>query len=147
MTHARTQIRAEFKTVIAAVSSDWDVHASRKYAKNVDPDRVLVDITILNENIEQETMGDERIRQASLYVRVQTVAPEEDIDDILDTYEVSVLDAVGAHDWSALLEEDPELMQVNFSDDADGGYVIAAIILRFDVEYRVGLYDPETLAE
>lgn len=146
MTHMRTTIRHEMRDVIAAIDADWKVYASRKYARNIDPDQVLVDITVLNENIEQETMGDERVRDASLYVRLQRAAPEEDIDDLLDSHEVQILAAIDAHDWSSLLEEDPELVQVNFSDDADGGYVIAAIILRFDLEYRVGQFDPETIS-
>lgn len=146
MTHARTTIRSEMKTVIQAINADWRVFSSKRYARNVEVNNPVVDITILNENIEQETMGEERLRDSSLYVRMQRVAPEEGIDDIMDAHEIEILNAIGAHDWSALLEEPPELKQVNFSDDAEGGYVIAAIILRFDLEYRIGQFDPETVS-
>ena len=84
---------------------------------------------------------------ASLYVRVQRAAPEDQIDDLLDADEVTVNTALLAHDWTGLLEEDPELKQTNWSDSNEGGQIIGAIVIRYDIEYRVSQSDLETVRE
>lgn len=147
MAHVRSQIRDTMASVLtAALGPTYRVYASRKYPQNLGT-RALVDMRFMNENLEQTTMGDERTRTASLYVRCHRGASEATIDDLLDADEVAISDAIMSHDWSALLEEEPELMQVNFSDDAGGGTPIGAIVLRFDLEYRVSKYDLETVRE
>ena len=145
MAHVRTQIRNAMASVLtAALGSGYNVYSSRKYPQNLGT-KALIDMRFLNENIEQTTMGDERTRTASLYVRCHRGASETTIDNLLDADEVFIHDAIMDHDWSALLEEQPELVQVNFTDDASGGTVIGAIVLRFDLEYRVSKFDLETV--
>ena len=147
MAHVRTQIRDTMAAVLtAALGAGYKVYASRKYPLNLGT-KALVDMRFLNENVEQTTMGDERTRTASLYVRCHRGATETTIDDLLDADEVAIHDAIMDHDWSALLEEQPELMQVNFTDDASGGTVIGAIVLRFDLEYRVSQLDLEIVRD
>lgn len=147
MAHVRTQIRARFKTVLEqSLGSTYKVFASRKFRRNND-DKAVVDMRFLNENITQETMGDDRQREASLYIRVQRNAAETDLDDLLDADEVAITSAIEQADFSDLLEEDPELVQVNFSDDAESNVAIGAIILRYDVEYRVDKANPEVVRE
>lgn len=145
MAHVRTQIRDTMASVLtAALGTGYRVYASRKYPQNLGA-KALIDMRFLNENVDQTTMGDERTRTASLYIRCHRGATEATIDDMLDADEVVIHDAIMAHDWSGLLEEQPELMQVNFSDDAGGGVPIGAIVLRFDLEYRVTQSDLETV--
>jgi hypothetical protein len=147
MAHVRTQIRDEMASVLsAALGSGYRVYASRKYPQNLGT-KALIDMRFLNENIEQTTMGDERTRTASLCLRCNRGASETTIDNLLDADEVAIHDAIMAHDWSDLLEEQPELIQVNFSDDAGGGTPIGAIVLRFDLEYRVSQLDLETVRD
>lgn len=147
MAHVRSQIRDTMAAVLtAALGVGYRVYASRKYPQNLGT-KALIDMRFLNENVEQTTMGDERTRTASLYVRCHRGATEATIDNLLDADEVAISDAVMSYDWSALLEEEPELMQVNFSDDAGGGTPIGAIVLRFDLEYRVSKYDLETVRD
>ena len=145
MAHVRTQIRDQMAAVLeAALGTGYRVYASRKYPQNLGA-KALVDMRFMNENVDQTTMGDERTRTASLYIRCHRGASEATIDDLLDADEVAIHDAILSYDWSALLEEQPELMQVNFSDDAGGGTPIGAIVLRFDLEYRVTQFDLETV--
>ena len=127
-----------------ALGVNYRVYASRKYPQNLGT-KALIDMRFQNENVEQTTMGDERTRSASLYIRCHRGAPETTIDNLLDADEVAISDAVQSYDWSALLEEQPEIVQVNFTDDASGGTVIGAIVLRFDLEYRVSILDLETV--
>ena len=88
--------------------------------------------------------GDEaRIHVPSLYIRVQRSASEETLDDELDQDEVLIVKAVSEYDWSHLLEEEPELVQTNFSDDGSTGRILGAIVLRYDLEYRINKHDPE----
>lgn len=156
MTHVRQQIRAAFKSALTdatnGLSSDtYTVYSSRKSAVNHDPDSVLVDMRFLNDQTAQrETMmGDDnaRVHTASLYIRVQRSGREEAIDDALDQDNVEIINAIDAYDWSNLLEEEPELVQVNFADDAGGGFVLASMVLRFDCEYRISRNDPETVID
>jgi len=146
MAHMRTQIRQRFKSVLgAALGSGYEVYASRKSSWNHTPSTALVDMRILNDQSQgYEVMGPERVHTASLYIRVQRSAPEDELDDALDADEVAIVNAVETEDFSDLLEEDPELLQVNTSDDAEGGRAIGAIVLRFDCEYRIEKSDPET---
>lgn len=145
MAHVRTQIRDAMALVLTtALGTGYRVYASRKYPQNLGA-KALVDMRFLNENIEEVTMGDDRTRTASLYIRCHRGASEETIDNLLDADEVAISDAILSYDWSALLEEDPELVQVNFSDDAGGGVPIGALVLRFDLEYRVSRLDLETV--
>ena len=145
MAHVRTQIRDTMASVLtAALPATYRVYASRKYPQNLGA-KALIDMRFLNENIEGTTMGDERTRTASLYIRCHRGAAETELDNLLDADEVAISDAIMDHDWSALLEEQPELVQVNFTDDASGGTVIGAIVLRFDLEYRVSQFDLETV--
>jgi len=146
MAHMRTQIRSRFKSVLeAALGSGYEVYASRKSSWNHTSGVALVDMRILNDQTQaREVMGDARAHTASLYVRVQRSAPETGLDDALDADDVKITLAVEGEDWSDLLEEEPELVQVNTADDAEGGRAIGAIVLRYDVEYRIDKTDPET---
>ena len=146
MAHIRTQIRQRFKTVLeASLGVGYEVYASRKSTWNHTAGTALVDMRILNDQTQaREVMGDARARTASLYIRVQRSAPEDELDDALDADDLAITLAVEGEDWSDLLEEDPELMQVNTADDAEGGRTIGAIVLRYDLEYRIDKSDPET---
>ncbi len=144
--HVRSEIRDAIKTVLAAAMPGADVFASRKSARNV-LSRPLVDMRFLNVNIDHDTMGDSRRHVASLYIRVQRTAAEDLIDDLLDADEVVVNTALLAHDWTGLLEEDPELKQTNWSDSNEGGQLIGAIVIRYDIEYRVSQSDLETVRD
>lgn len=145
MTHVRTQIRDQFVNTLEATlpHADYIVYRSRNSARNRDDNKAIVDLRILNVNIEQTTMGDERTHTASLYIRVQRDERREDLDDALDADEVFVTAAVEAADWTTLLEEDPELVQVNFSNDFESSSSLGAIILRYDIEYRISKANPE----
>lgn len=146
MAHMRQQIRERFKTVLDAAlpAAGYQVYASRHYPRNHTPGVAFVDMRFLNDQTQgREVMGDERVHVASLYIRVQRSEEETNLDDAMDADEVAVVAAVEAANWSDLLEEDPELLQVNFSDDAQGR-AIGALVMRFDVEYRIYKSDPET---
>lgn len=147
MAHVRTQIRAAFKAALdGALGAGYVVYASRKFAWNHVEGVALVDMRFLNDQTQdRETMSGARAHTASLYVRVQRAADEDTLDNDLDQDEVRVIAAIEAVDWSSLLEEDPELVQVNFSDDGDGGRAMGAIVLRYDLEYRIEKSDPETV--
>lgn len=150
MAHVRTTIREEFKAVLdgALPATHYRVFASRKSAINHKSEYAVVDMRFLNDQTRQaETMGDDRIHIASLYVRVQRSATEETLDDLLDIDEIKVVQAVSDHDWTALLEESPELVQTNFSDDGSTGRILGAIVLRYDLEYRIDKNDPETVID
>lgn len=146
MAHLRKQIRDRFATVLAAgLPSNYDVYTMRSYALNHDTTRAVIDIKCLNDQVRQrEVMSDVRVRVASFYIRVQRGETEETLDDTLDADEVLITDLIEAEDWSDLLEEDPELLQVNFSDDSTGEYVIGSMIMRYDCEYHIDKADPET---
>lgn len=148
MSHVRRQIREEFKTLLDAVLPPltYRVFASRKTAINHKSNKALVDMRFLNDQTRQEeTMSDARIHIASFYIRVQRSANEVDIDNLMDMDEVLIVQAVEGHDWSSLLEEEPELVQVNFPDDGSAGDIIGGIVLRYDLEYRINKNDPETV--
>lgn len=149
MAHVRTQIRDAIKEILTdqLPAGEYVVFASRKYARNHDSGKALVDIRFLNVNVTQETMGDDRTHAASLYVRVQRSDAEETLDDALDQDEVLITAVIEQYDWSDLLEADPELVQVNFTQDADSGSALGAIILRYDVEYRIDKTNPEIVRE
>jgi len=148
MAHVRAQIRERFKTVLdAALGAGYDIYASRKYSHNIKTGTALVDMRFLNDqtsDVEAQLSG-VREHTGSLYIRVQRPAMESDLDDLLDADETSIVEAVEAENFRDLLTEDPELMQVNFSDDASGAQAVGAIVLRFDVEYRIEKDNPETV--
>jgi hypothetical protein len=148
MTHIRTQIR---HTVIDALAenlpSNYRVFGSRKYAINHKPGSPVVDVRFMNVNITQETMGNERRNAGSLYIRVQRDGEETALDDQLDADEVLIVGVMASVRWDTLLEENPELVQANFAEDAQSGRPIGALILRFDVEWRANWNDPETVME
>jgi len=154
MTHVRTQMREAFKTVLDAAlpSSEYRVFASRKSAINHLRNKANVDMRFLNDQTRiGETMRRDdtyaRIHVASLYIRVQCSAREEDLDGILDAHEVRIVSAVEAHDWRDLLEEEPELVQTNFSDDGSTGRILGSIVLRYDLEYRINKNNPEQIID
>ncbi len=155
MTHVRTQMRQAWKTALDThlPSGEYRVFASRKSPINHKSQLALVDMRFLNDQTRAEEVmnhrdGDgARIHVGSLYVRVQRSARENDIDDLLDQDEINIIAAVAATDWSDLLEEHPEIMQVNFTDDSSGGNILAGIVLRFDLEYRINRDDPETIID
>ncbi len=153
MTHVRAQIRQAFRTALTAhLGSSYDVYSSRKSAINHDPEKIVIDMRIMNDQVrEQETMtigsDNARIHVASVYLRVQRSGREEEIDDALDEDEVKVVNAIDLYVWDHLLEEEPELIQVNFSDDASGGYILGSMVLRFDVEYRINRNDPTNVIQ
>lgn len=144
MSHVRTQIREVMAAVLAdALGSGYNVYASRKYPRNLGTS-ALVDMRFQNENIDPVTMGDLRTRTASLYIRCQRGAVEATIDDLLDADEIAISDAIEAYEWGDLLTEYPELVQVNWTDDATSGTVIGGIVMRYDLEYRATTTDFET---
>lgn len=143
MTHVRTTIREQVRTLIATAIPTADVYASSRYAVNL-TNRPLIDVKCLNENVEREVMGSTRRHVVSLYVRVQRGATEATMDALLDADEIAVNAAVMAFDWSALLDEQPELKQVNWSDTDEGGELVGSVIMRYDMEYRTSQYDFET---
>lgn len=144
--HVRSDIRNQIRDVIAAAMPGADVFASRKTARNV-LTRPLVDMRFLNVNIDHDTMGTSRRHVASLYIRVQRTASEDLIDNLLDADEVVINTALLAHNWTGLLEEDPELKQSNWSDTNEGGQLIGVIVIRYDIEYRVSQDDLETVRD
>lgn len=147
MAHLRTQIRTAIKAQLDAAlpSASYNIYASRKYSRNHDDTKALVDMRFLNDQTQlQEMMNDIRLHVASLYIRIQRSADEADLDDMLDADEVAVVGAIESWDWSGLLEARPELLQVNFADDASGDMPVGAIVLRYDLEYRIDKSDPET---
>lgn len=153
MAHVRTQIRYAFKDALDAALPPlkYRVFASRKSAINHQSAKALVDMRFLNDQTRQEeTMVTgsgqyARIHVASFYVRIQRSAAEIDIDNLLDEDELLVVQAIEGFDWSALLEEEPELVQVNFPDDGSTESIIGGIVLRYDLEYRINKDDPETV--
>ena len=152
MAHVRTQIRNEFKDMLTdrlPTSENYVVFSSRKYMRNHIPETVIIDMRFLNDQTRQEETirEDKRIHVASLYIRVQRSAPEDEIDDLLDQDEVNIIKAISNHDWSELLEEYPELVQTNFSDADAGGHLIGSIVLRFDLEYRIEREEPEVIID
>jgi len=154
MAHVRTQLREAFKDVLTAAlpSNEYRIFASRKSALNHISDIATVDMRFLNDQTRQgETMRRDdtyaRIHIPSLYIRVQCSATEETIDNVLDAHEVRIVAAIEAHDWSDLLEEEPELVQTNFSDDGTTGRILGAIVLRYDLEYRINKNDPEQVID
>lgn len=147
--HIRSQLRREFKEVLESVlpPSEYRIFASRKTSINHRTSHANVDMRFLNDQTRQlETMddhGDEaRIHVPSLYIRVQRSAPEERLDDLLDDDEVLIVTAIAEYDWGHILEEQPELVQANFSDDGTTGHILGAIVLRYDLEYRINKHDP-----
>lgn len=155
MAHVRTQIREAFKDALEAAvgAAGYTVFASRKYSVNVDDGRGYVDIMVGNDQTEvaRSTIGSTRkarIHTASVYIRVQRSAFSEALDDELDADEVFVVGAVHDYDWVELLEEEPELLQVNFVDANDSrGVAVGTIVIRFDVEYRINYDAPETVID
>lgn len=145
MSHVRTQIRAAFADALDAdLAGDYDIFASRKYRLNL-TGRPMIDMRFASVDIAAQTMGDLRTHKGALYIRVQRMATEDEMDDLLDQDEVNVTTVIEAADWSSLLEEDPELTQVSFADDAVGETPIGMIVMRYDVEYRIAKTDPETV--
>jgi hypothetical protein len=143
--HVRTQIRSAIKSVLdTALAADYDIYASRKYKLNIS-DRPMIDMRFASVEIRQQTMGDMRTHIGTLMIRVQRMATEDDMDDLLDQDEVNVTAAIEAADWSSLLEEDMELTQVAWADDAAGEVPVGMIALRYNVEYRVLKNDLETV--
>ena len=146
MAHMRKQIRDAFKAVLDAAlpSATYKVYSSRHYARNHTPGVAIVDMRFLNDQQQEiETLGDDRTRIASLYIRVQRSEEESALDDAMDADDVLITSAVMAADWSGLLEQEPEQLQTNFSDDAQSA-AIGALVMRFDCEYRIDKSDPET---
>lgn len=147
MAHVRTQIRNALRAALVAglPASGYEVFGSRKYARNHTRATAVVDMRFLNINVERQTMDDARTHTASLYIRVQRDAAEDALDDALDADEVIITAVVEGADWSGLLEEDPELVQVNFSGDSEGDVALGSIILRYDVQYRINKSFPQTV--
>jgi hypothetical protein len=146
MSHVRTQIRSAFETAIGTLGSGYIVTAARRFPRNLNRSKALVTISISNDQTtQQEVMSLARVHVASVMIRVTRSDADVDLDDTLDTDEVAINGVIEAADWSALLEEPPELIQVNFAYDDEGDSVIGAIVLRYDVEYRISRDDPETV--
>lgn len=145
MTHIRTQIRHRFRDILAdGLPTGYVVAASRKGSRN-DTGAALVNVLSLNDQQGQiETMGDARVRTASIYVRVQRSGIGDALDDALDADEVLINGLVLAADWDDLLEAPPENTQVNSSDSGDAGRDVSELVIRFDCEYRLDRHDLET---
>lgn len=147
MAHIRTQIRELMKEVLdgSLPAAGYTVYSSRKSAVNHVPGKAQIDMRFSNDQTQGvETMSDDRTHTASMYLRCHRSGPEEELDDLLDGDEVLIVDAIESGDWLDLLEAVPEVMQVNFTDDATGGDVLAGMVLRVEMEYRIERGDPET---
>lgn len=145
MAHVRTQIRAAIQAALqASLGVDYDIFASRKYKLNM-LEKPMIDLRFSNVDIAAQTMGTTRTHSGTFFVRVQRMATGDDMDDLLDQDEVRVTAAIESGDFSSLLEQDPELTQVVWADDADGEVPIGMIVLRYDIEYRIAKDDPETV--
>lgn len=142
MTHIRQQVRTELADALSSALPGYEVYASFKYGRNV-TEKPMLDMRFLNENIDTEVMGDERRRVASLYLRLQRPAFEDEIDDALDDDEIAINNVVMTDWWQSLLTEAPEQKQVNWSDTDEGGRIVGTIVLRYDIEYRVTQTDLE----
>jgi hypothetical protein len=152
MVHVRTQIRTLAKQALEAELDPlvYTVFSSRTYRRNTSSGKALVDIQFTNDQQQEPaTQGSDRDHVASLYVRVQRYGHENEIDDQLDQDELNVVAALNTVDWSNILEmtERLEPLQVNFADDESGAEIIAALIIRFDLDYRIDLDNPETPLE
>jgi hypothetical protein len=145
MAHVRTQIRTLAKSILEEnLPDNYRVFSSRKSAINHRSDSVLVDMAFNNDQTrEEETMNDYRVRIASLQIRIQRSGSEEELDDLLDQDEVRIINAFNQGDWSSLLEEPPEQIQAQFLSGPEGGNILGALVLRFDLEYRIDRTDPE----
>lgn len=147
--HVRSQLRRRFKDVFERElpANGYTVFASRKSAINHDPGRAFVDMRFQNDQTRQPEVMDQsgrepRLHVVSLYIRVQRSENEEVIDDLLDDDEVRIVEAIHSEYWLDMLEDEPELVQVNFSDNASSGQTLGSIILRYDLEYRINKDDP-----
>lgn len=150
MAHIRTQIRQRVKAALeSGLPSTYRVFSSRKYAINHEPGGAMVDMRFSNDQTQLiETMGDERVHVASLYIRVQrSTTDETTLDDAMDADEVAVVAIMEAINWGDLLEDEPELLQTNFTENESSGFAIGGIVMRFDCEYRIARNDPETVIE
>lgn len=144
MAHVRSQIRAAITAALESSLGDtYDIFTSRKYKLNIVP-RPMIDMRFSNVDVSAQSMGDLRTHSAALLVRVQRSATGAEIDDLLDQDEVNLTAAMESFDWTALLEDAPELTQVTWADDADGEVPIGMIVMRYAIEYRVAKSDPET---
>jgi hypothetical protein len=146
MTHVRTLLRRQIKKVLdeGLSSDDYRIFANRKNALNHEPDRVVIDISFLNDQTQsKEVMNDKRTHIASLYIRVQRSAPDGELEELLDEDEVLITRLIHAYDWTGMIEEPLEIMQANYSDDPSGGHTMGSIILRYDIMYRIDRRDPE----
>lgn len=143
MSHVRQQIREAVKVVLTAALPTHKVFASRKYKINA-TELPMIDMKFLNENGEYITMGSRQERTASLYVRVTHAASETNIDDVLDDVAVAAEHAMAIAGQLNGLLIDIGLVQTNFTDSTDGDKVLAELVLRYDVVYRVSDTDVET---
>lgn len=147
MTHVRSTIRHAFTEVLGSGldTERFEVLGRRAAMRNRVDAESLVDVRFGEVAVTQETMGDMRTHTATLMIRVQHEGTEENLDDLLDEDEVLVCALIDNHDWSSLLEEEPELQQISFARDAESEVAVGVIILQFRVEYRIDKRDPETV--
>lgn len=146
MSHIRTQIRHRFRDVLdTALGTGYVVKGSRRKRPANDTGVALITVLSLNDaQNTPETMGDARVRIASIYVRIQRTGVSEALDDALDADEVVVTEAVLATDWSDLLEEQPESVRTMSSDSGEAGRDVSELVIQFDCEYRLDRHDLET---
>ena len=140
--HVRTQIRRKAAEVLTEGMRRHTVFSSRKAKINEDS-LPMVDMRFLNENSQYTTMGNVLDRTGSLYIRVTRSAQSDDLDDDLDADAVVVEHLMAGADFGDLIKEG-ELVQTNFTDEADGDKAVGEVILRYDVSYRTADNDVET---
>lgn len=143
MTHVRTTIRHAFIAALEVALSpdDYAILGSRTSKRNrTGATSIAVHFTEVN--VTANSMGDDRTHTGTLMIRAQRGADEVDLDDLLDLDEVRITKAVNDYDWSDLLEEDPELVQITFDRADETDVTIGQIALRFSVEYRINKLNP-----
>lgn len=146
--HIRSTIRQTIRDLLDAElpTSPYVVMGARLSKRNREGDGLAtVDVRFADVAVTQQTMGDDRLHTASLMIRVQREGDEETIDDDLDADELVITGILNRFDWSSLLEDDPELTQINFGYDTESEATIGVLVLRFTVEYRIDKNDPETV--
>jgi hypothetical protein len=143
MTHVRTTIRRRFEEVLESTLSGEDyIILGTRTSKRNRTDESVVEIRFTEIDVSQNSMSDDRTHMGTLMIRVHRSGAEHDLDDLMDLDEVRVTDAVYNHDWSELLEDQPELKRITFTRDDSTEDTIGVLSLQFAIEYRINQLNP-----
>lgn len=147
MANVRTQIRSAVKTALDAGLSAlaYEVHDHRVFAINA-TDKAIVDMGFQRVSAGvSDVMGLETVHMGELFVRITRTDNETTITDLLEADEALVASTIQGVDWSSLLEDDPRLQSINYSDNGDADSVTASLTLQYAMEYRINYTDHETV--